>query len=401
MDRTTPQTVTLTERVSAECRLGADDAAFLLAEHRAHVQLTPAGRDGQYRVTPTGHVGTIVGPACRLVIRPKIPVKNLFHILDPLTPVPAAEDRAETETAADVLDFLAGRLARLLGARATAGLHRAYAEKTAAGPFLQGRLDVPAHLRGGGVRKDRFHCRYEEFTADVPCNRLAKATAELVLHSPLPGAEVRGALRQALAAFADVSPAPLTPEAFQAAAADRLTESYRPLLDLCRLLAEGLGPGKDAGPTRCPAFLLDMERVFEQYVTRGLVAASAGGGRSTVSVQPLIAVNRPAAGRPDIHMRPDVVVERGGRAVTVVDAKWKRGAGPPLVPEDIYQVLAYATALGARRAVLVYPGRRNRAWKYLLAQAPLRLDIRTLRVIGAREECQRSLAALGRSLVAG
>ncbi len=39
---------------------------------------------------------------------------------------------------------------------------------------------------------------------------------------------------------------------------------YGPLLDLCRLLADALGPTDAAGTTACPAFLLDMERVFEQ-----------------------------------------------------------------------------------------------------------------------------------------
>ena len=119
----------------------------LLAGHRTHLRLAPTGRRGRYRLTPTGHVGTIVGPDCRLVIRPKIPVKNLFHLLDPTGPLPVAEDRAATVTGTEALDFLAGRLARLLAERVVAGLHRAYSERCEAGPFLHGRLDLAAHLR--------------------------------------------------------------------------------------------------------------------------------------------------------------------------------------------------------------------------------------------------------------
>lgn len=393
-------TFILTERVAAECRLAPADVEFLLDRHRAHVRLAPTGRPECYRLTPTGHVGTIVAPSCRLVIRPKVPLGNLFYLLDPTGPVPVAEDRAAADAGTGALDFLAGRLARLLAERAAAGLHRAYTERAAAGPFLQGRLDVAAHLRGGGPRKDRIHCRYEEFTADVPCNQVPKATAQLVLGSPLLGDGVRAALRHALRPFDAVRAVALAPERFAAAAADRLAEAYRPLLELCRLLADSLKPGEEAGPAPCPAFLLDMERVFEQYVTRGIAEACAGGGDS-VAVQPLLTANRPAAGQPDIQMRPDVTVERAGKPFAVVDAKWKRGAGSPPVTDDLYQVLAYAAALGTRRAVLAYPGRRDRVWKYVLARSPVRVEVRTLRVVGSREECAASLRRLGRSITAG
>jgi 5-methylcytosine-specific restriction enzyme subunit McrC len=389
-------TLHLTERVAARCRLARADVAFLLADHKAHVEVTASARRGRYRLRPTGHVGTIVGPGCRLVIRPKISLNNLFYLLDPTDPVLVAADAVAAVPGAETLDFLAGRLARLLTERAAAGLHRAYAERTQHGPFLQGRLDLPAQLRDPNGRKDRFHCQFEEFTADVPCNQVPRATAELVLRSPLLGEGVKPALQQALLPFAGISSVPLGPDLSQAASPDRLTEVYRPLLELCRLLADGLTAGKNAGPTPCPAFLLDMERVFERYVTRAVAGAFPPGGRYEVAAQPLHVANQPMAGQPDIHLRPDITIQSAGRPLVVVDAKWKRLKGTPLVTEDVYQVLAYCTALGVRRAMLVYPGRRDRAWQYRLAQAPVEVEIRTLRVTGSREACEDSLKKLGR-----
>jgi 5-methylcytosine-specific restriction enzyme subunit McrC len=395
------ETLTLTERVAAECRLTEADVDFLLTDHRAHLHLAPGGSPGRFRLTPTGHVGTITAPTCRLVIRPKIPVNNLFYLLDPDEPIPVSEDRSATQTGTEALDFLAVRLARLLGERSAAGLHRAYTERAESGPFLHGRLDLSVHLRDPNGRKDRFHCQYEDFTSDVPCNQVPKATAELVLRSPLLGEGARVALRRCLGGFAEIRSVALVPASFLDAAPDRLTESYRPLLDVCRLLAESVDPKAAAGETPCPAFLLDMERVFEQYVTRGVVRAFAGNGRYTVSAQPLFAANRPVAGQPDVHMRPDLTIDRTGRPLVVIDAKWKRRPGIPWVTEDLYQVLAYATALGARRAVLVYPGRRNRVWEYSLARAPVGIEIRTVRVIGSREACVRSLSRLVRTVRPG
>ncbi len=257
---------------------------------------------------------------------------------------------------------------------------------------------MAAQLREGGARKDALHCRYDEFTADVPCNRVPRAVAELLLRSPLAGERARSAVRQALGGFEAVRAEPLGPDSFAEAAPGPLTEGYRPLLDLCRLLADGLAPGAREGATVCPAFLLDMDRVFEDYVTRGIVDSFAGRSRYRVEVQPRYAANRPAAGRPDIHMRPDVVLTCDGEPRVVIDMKWKDIAATTPPPDDVYQVLAYCAALGTGGATLVYPGRRDRSRHFDMKGAPVRLTVRTLRVVGNRDECTRSLCRLARAL---
>ena len=198
--------------------------------------------------------------------------------------------------------------------------------------------------------------------------------------------------------FAAVTSIALDRNCFSATPIDRLTEAYRPLFDLCWILVESVAPGEQAGSTSCPAFLLDMDKVFERYVTTGVARAYAGNPCFTVSVQPLLTGNRPAAGLPDIQLRPDFTVATGGRPFLVGDAKWKSLAGSPLVTTDLYQVLSYCTALGIKRGLLVYPGRRNRLWSYTLARAPISLAIRTLCVTGKRESCTRSLRSLVRSV---
>jgi 5-methylcytosine-specific restriction enzyme subunit McrC len=388
-------TVELTERVTRTCRLAPEDVDFLLASHRAHLTLVPTHEPGRYRLTPKGYVGTVVALRCRLLIRPKIPLENLCHLLDADGPVGVTEDRTAARAGADLLDLLAARLARLMDERSAAGLHRAYVERAERGPFVQGRLDIPAQLRDGGAAREKVHCRYEDFTADVPCNQVPRGTAELVLRSPLLGEAARRALGLALRGFGGVSVPPPGPGTFEAAAADRLVDAYRPLLDLCRLLAESLAPGRESGDTACPAFLLDMERVFESYCVRGLAAVLAGQQGAAIAVQPLFRASRPAAGGPDLWMRPDFTLHRDGRPAVVVDAKWKRS---PQVRADFNQVLGYCAALGFPRGVLVYPGRADRAWDYNLSRDGLAVRIQTLRVVGTRAACRRSLRRLARSV---
>jgi 5-methylcytosine-specific restriction enzyme subunit McrC len=393
------RTIVLRERQSRACWLSPDDVRFLLERHPNHIAVAPTGRRHRYRLTPAGHVGVIAAPGVRLVIRPKIPLRSLFFLLDPAAAPVFTPDETIPVPGGEALNFLAARLVQLLEERAAAGLHRGYSERAEPGSFLQGRLDVAAQTRDPAARRDQLHCSFEEFGADVPCNQLPRATAEHVLRCPLVADGVRSALRRALRPFEAVNPAPLTADAFAQAAPDRLTEAYRPLLEVCWLLVEGLGPSENAGAFHCPTFLLDMERVFERHVTAAVVRGFSERGRYTVAVQPPFQVIAADGTHAGVRMQPDVVVSRGGEPWLVVDAKWKRLNKNPLITEDFYQVLAYCTALGVKRAALVYPGRRDRRWTYRLERAGVRINVLTLRVVGEREQCAAAVERLGRQIL--
>jgi 5-methylcytosine-specific restriction enzyme subunit McrC len=391
------RTLLLTERVPRRCRLRRTDAAFLLEHHRTHLDLVPAGGRGLWRVTARGWAGVIVCGRLRLVLRPKVPLDNLFFFLDPTAPVQATRDDVRPEAGDAVLDFLAGQFAVRLAALADRGLHRGYRERQEEGPFLMGRLDVAAQFRQAPAHPDRLHCLHDEFTADVPCNRAVKAVVERLLQSPLPGATVRDFLRAVAARLDEVQAVVPSPEGWERFRQEGLPAEYALLLDMGRLLLDGLAPGAAAGPTPAPAFLIDMERAWERHVTRA-VCAALDGGPCVALVQESQVVGRTGAGGA-VLMRPDVVVRDEGRPRVVVDAKWKRvGRGGPAA-EDLYQVLAYCTALGAPRAVLVYPGRRDAARHIAFAQTPVRVTTCSLRAGGPRQECARSARKLGRWLL--
>jgi 5-methylcytosine-specific restriction enzyme subunit McrC len=385
----------LTERTPRLCRLAPADVAFLIEHHHSHLELLPTGQRHRYRVTPAGVAGVIVAPTRRLVIRPKIPLRNLFHLLDPLAPLPAQRDHAAGIDGSAVIDFLAGQLARQLAERASAGLHRGYSQRDHHGTTLLGALDLSAQLREAPGRKDQLHSRHDDLTADLPCNQAPRAAGEALASSPLVGEPVRLALRQALAGFAEVAPTlpPDLPGLIQ-----RAPPGYRTLLELSRLVLDALAPGVNAGALPAPAFLLEMERVFERYLSRGLVEAFADRPGAALSVQVAHRVGEPAPAQPDLHMRPDLTIDRAARPVHVVDAKWKRLPATAVINDDLYQVLAYAAALGAVQATLVYPGRRERVWSYTFPHASIQVTIRTLDVAGTPEACARALRQLARAL---
>jgi 5-methylcytosine-specific restriction enzyme subunit McrC len=387
----------LTERSTTRCRLEPSDVAYLSERHRSHVALVPTGQRHHFQLTPRGCVGVLVTPTCRLVIRPKIPLKNLYYLLDPLTPAPLQTDAATATPGTDLFDFLAARLAEHLRRRVAVGLQRGYVEQLEQGPFLHGKLDVAAQLRNGPTRKEQLHCRFEDFTADLPCNQAPKATAEHLLGSALLSDAVRTELRQALQGFEAIHAIPLTADTFARLSRGPLPADYRSLLDLCQLLMEGSTTNQEAGPTPAPAFLLDMDRIFERYVTRGMVEAFRDCPELSTTIQPLHPLSPPQPGQPDVSLRPDITIDRGGCPVLILDAKWKR-LGQTVVTTDLYQVITYAAALGVDHAVLVYPGRQDGLWTYPLMHSRARIDVRTLCVTASPRVCLKSLEGLGRKL---
>jgi 5-methylcytosine-specific restriction enzyme subunit McrC len=394
-----PRTLILTERRPHIARLTPGDVAFLLEHHRGRLEVLPTGRRDRYRLTALGWVGVLIAPTCRFVIHPKIPLVNVFAMLDPLAAVPRDGDRIAPERGTEALEFLAGQLAQRMSERVTAGLQRAYRQQCEQGAVLHGRLDLPAQLREAPGRKDQLHSQYEDLSADLPCNRAVKATAEALSASPLLGAELRTALRQALAGFEGVSSVSPSARLWEEVQVQRSPAEYRPLLDLCRLLADSLTLSDMAGNTPAPSFLIDLERVFEMHVTRGIVEEFALSRDQTAAVQATRTVNEPIANQPDIAMRPDLTIDCDGRTALVIDAKWKRLPGNTETA-DLYQILAYGTALGAKGVVLVYPGKRWSVREYRFTHTPLQLMICTLQVGGTREACVRSVRRLARALKA-
>jgi 5-methylcytosine-specific restriction endonuclease McrBC regulatory subunit McrC len=160
------------------------------------------------------------------------------------------------------------------------------------------------------------------------------------------------------------------------------------------LLIDSLGPTTSAGRQSAPAFLLPLERLFEQYLTRAVQEAFTD---HQVHAQPTYSACESIPQQPDVSVRPDIAIERNGRVRLVVDAKWKRLPRAAVVTEDLYQMLAYCSTLPAPMAVLVYPGRR-RVWEYAFPHIGARVQMRTLDVSGTVEQCARARRRLGRDL---
>ena len=386
----TRRTISLVERRTRVVKLPRAEVDFLLGHARNIIEVTPTFERRVYRLTARGHVGFIDGPQLRYAIAPKIPWPNLCMLLG------LASDRGGDVAGAETAEPEGG----LLGAFATefadqldevvrVGLVAGYGEAEAVSTFLRGKLRTADQMRDVAARAfpDRFHIDEPVFDLHTPWNRVPKATASALLRrGGLPEA-IRRRVEASALPLATVPDVPATEADFTAALSEPRVAAYRPLLEVCQLILNGLNVANPLG-TAGGAFLIDLGRAFERYLTTALVLAFTERPGWVVDEQP-----RYTLGETDLQ--PDIVVRYNGSPRAVLDAKWKTAT-----PEagDLHQILAYATLTGADHVGLVYPGVKYGRAHCTTPDGRVRVSIFRLRVVGSADDLERSVGRLARAL---
>ena len=289
----------------------------------------------------------------------------------------------------DLLELLLRLFANRLLTAVRRGMPRRYLTHEEDLALLRGRLDVKRQFTHLAVRPDRLACRYDELSEDTPLNRVLKAAVTRLAGLARFAASARR-LSELAARFDFVrdSSDPLR----ESVRLDRTNMAFHDLYRLAKLFLSGDWQSTVGGRSVGFALLFPMDKLFEAFIGRSLKRALAP---RTVHLQhrrrsALTGTN----GEPLFALQPDVVIEESDDRPVVLDTKWKRltprardgKTTMGVAQSDIYQMLAYARAYGARRLVLIYPwheemGMRqgvHRRW--FVTGMDCRLDVATVDV---------------------
>jgi 5-methylcytosine-specific restriction enzyme subunit McrC len=220
---------------------------------------------------------------------------------------------------------------------------------------------------------------YDEFTTDIPENRLLCAAAERLLRLPGVPRPVRARLLHQRTRLAQVTPL-VRGQRLPEWRPSRLNARYQHALHLAGAILDGASVEHRPGGLRIDGFLFDMNKVFEDFVCIALrEALRPYGGRGVLQAK---GVHLDEDER--VRMRPDFVWYgdgNQGRPLAVADAKYKAEKKEGYPDADLYQMLAYCTALGLPAGHLVYAkgnaphsGHRVRKAGTVLHQHALELD---------------------------
>jgi 5-methylcytosine-specific restriction enzyme subunit McrC len=272
----------------------------------------------------------------------------------------------------------------LVAKRVRRGLYQSYIEHQDNLSVFKGRLSVHQHLRANLASPSHVFCRYSQQTHDIEDNQIIKWTIRVLLSVFPWSVGTVHSLRANFHQFEAVSLIRPDRSAFRNRHYHRLNEDYRLLHDLCRLFLDKKSISERPGTIGFRGFLLDMNELFEQFVS---AAFQVVGHRSRF----LVASQAPAyLSLYPVRIRPDITIRAGHTVTAIVDAKYKRRFDVYDNP-DVYQMLAYATALKCPHTFLVFPTSEcDQAGPVEIVNSPVtieicRLDISDKQCVSAAE----------------
>jgi 5-methylcytosine-specific restriction enzyme subunit McrC len=344
--------------------LGPEAGRALAGSGILHSATPDPGRDGHWLLRAGSLVGALHVPGGAVVrITPKTPVRRLFFLLGfSLDPARAWRDHHEgtVDIGAydDIVPALAHAVERQLDAALRQGVLHGYREVDESAMVVRGRLREAEQIRRHFGRTPPVEISYDAYTTDTAENRILRAATERLLRLPGVPGPVRRRLAHQRLRLADALPL-VSGRELPSWRPSRLNSRYQPALRLAEAVLRSTSPEhRPAGsePLAIDGFLLDMNKLFEDFVTVAL--------REALQEHGLIAYLQ------DVHhldtaglvrVRPDLVVRTadGRTPLAVVDAKYKVEKPDGLLNADLYQALAYATVLGLREAHLVYAAGRQ------------------------------------------
>ena len=233
------------------------------------------------------------------------------------------------------------------------GLLSDYVEREDDLPIVRGRILGDRQMLERFGQLDRIICRYDELEHDVVENQLL--TAALRVASPRVtsvGLQRRiSRLRDVLEPICDADQLDLA-SARTTVTYNRLNGHYETAHQLGWLLFDALGIDDlfTPGDARSFSFLLNMNQLFERFVTRVVEQILPVAQYRVTSQVPFKSVVwNVSSQRPYTNIIPDVVVERRGESNyrVAIDAKYKLYDERGFDQGDIYQTFLYAFALGA------------------------------------------------------
>lgn len=298
----------------------------------------------RYELIAGSRVGVVVTPEVSVLIRPKVPIHNLFVLLG-VAPPDFVAAPFPFDTDRDLLVIMAAVFARSVDRATVRGVIRGYRPTAERLRSPRGRIDLVEQLRHPATVSP-IACRFDEFTADVFVNRAIVAALDRVGRvSGLPP-RLRHLLNHLRQRFDEVAHVAVDPDEIDRWVPSRLNQHYEQPVRLAAVILRNLSLTHNTGGASSATFLVDMNTLFQQFVA----------DRLRRHVRPFELIEEPSVALAvprSLIMRPDLVLRHRGRDAYVGDVKYKLARGPGRM-SDYYQLLAYTTAMSRREGVLIY-----------------------------------------------
>ncbi|MGB9799818.1 MAG: McrC family protein [Thermanaerothrix sp.] len=366
----------------------------------------------------TQYVGILEVPGLTLQILPKIdyepPTGNLSieesAIRNFLLLLLYAQDiRLHQQTLASLrtargpwLEMMIHLFATELQTQIQQGLHQDYQWCEDSLPYLRGRWNITRQFSHRPNIHQGLEVTYEDYTLDTPLNRFFRWTTHTLRRL-----SYQPENRRLLAYLEDwLLPVHLPPHLsvyeVERIGFNRLNERFRPAYELALLYLKGLTEQLLPGTQRLLAFVFDMNRLFEAFVTnlilkhqQYLLPPAWQNTKIYVQGGPTIhhLAKVESSGSPLFRLKPDIIIGDLVQPLLIIDTKNKVLSGSNYAAgveeEDIYQMVTYALHFRCPHVLLLYP--RPKGENNVIPPVSLQIEGQDIRVFVATLDLHQPL----------
>ena len=340
-----------------------------------------AGEDAAYHLTPSSTVGAVEIGDLSVLIRPKIGIPQLLSLACYAMGVFKSQEerlfdlQEEAETPPDTLAIALSAAARRAFSR---GLLHGYRTEEEALHTVRGRIRFADQIRQRFGIPLPIEVRYDEFTDDITENQLVKAAAIRLGGMRLRSQQARRNLGWIAAMLENVSSVESFPKDVPDVRFDRINEHYRGVVGLSRLILRHSAFESERGVVHATGFLMDMNTLFQEFLTVAL--------RETLGLTERVFREKnidtlDVDGK--VKLRPDLTWWHGRDCQFVGDAKYKGIENESVPNADLYQLLAYVTALNLPGGLLIYAQGKAETATYTVRNSGRRLEVAALNLGGS------------------
>ncbi len=322
----------------------------------------------QWKLTAKGSVGYIsVNSDFALKINPKVPIKNLFGMLEyayNLKSFQFLDGLINCDSVEDFYNKFAYILAEKIIERCRKGLYRSYVPRTEKLTYVRGRVNVQEIIKKPWDIK--LQCAYQEHTADIIDNQILFWTLFHIGHSGYCYEKVSQIVRKAYHAMQGmVSLQPCTSKDCIERNYHRLNNDYYTLHQLCRFFLDNSIPSHEHGKNTSLPFLVNMAKLYEMFVAEWL-RENLPPEDLKLKTQERIIIDK------NIYFQTDLIIYDSQTLTPkyILDTKYKNPEN--MSKDDLAQVVAYAVSKHCPEAVLVYPTELNNSFNQYIGNIKVR-----------------------------
>ncbi len=361
----------------------------LLRSDKLSIEPVP-GTGDEYLLKPTSTIGAVDLDDLSVSIRPKLPIGRVLYLASyAMGEVKFREERFDFERQESLVEALVPTLTRAARRAFGRGLLHGYRTEEEALHTVRGRIRVADQIRHRFGISVPVEVRYDDFTDDVLPNQLVKAAAVRLASMRIRSPQSRRNLGWITATLDNVSLVEFPPSEIPEVKFDRLNEHYREVVTLSRLILRHTAIETARGAVRANGFLMDMNKIFEEFVTRALREELQLTER-TFPAEREVWLDEDK----DVRMLPDVSWWDGSRCTFVGDVKYKTLEDQPVRHADLYQLLAYTTALDLPGGLLIYAEGEANDVAHRVRHAGKQLEIATLDLSGSIDKLRAEIRKL-------